>query len=842
MQNIVSKIILIFLFLLFFLILTFYTFFSWEKKELNKPDFNISKIWVETLSWAISDKIDFHTTIYSKNKDYKIIKNNILLWTWVYLIDSRDIFSEKIINMWTNNIIINWGWLVYINNNPNKKLIVSFNNKIKIEFINKISGKKWAEMYLFPHMYFYFRPFRFLNLEQVDSLRISQLGTLSYFNNSFKNLDEFDFIKEKNKDFIKVVFERIIKNQKKYSKKLNEIKNKNIWNIVWEDFIEKYFSLFYNDRKKVIYYKNKTLNLLIKLLNNDDDKIISEIYKNIELIKELDLKEANTIKKIKKEIFYLVSYDLSDNSDLVQNRYNLLISKLFNINDSRKIKLIKDVDRYNFLWDFTNFLNLLILDIENKDLNLLEKEYYILFKQNILVSNFSNLELEQKYFDILLKWFISYSQNIEKYITDDNRESFIINVIYNKNLLEKIEKSFRYRYFKEDRNSQNLLILKENISIPNISWISIWITDIIEKYRKAEDNLKQDLFKFGHIIKSYEENIPKLKEYIDALSNYSLYKKEYSKINKILLWVEIYKDEEEKISRESFINYIKSFSWISVNNIDFEVKNNYYKINNISINWKNFSFDLFPYSWNLIRNIVYKNDWIYINNRQKWFYNFIESTSFVLNNEREKYEELFEKAKNEDKEKYDFQNFFVNTFFLSNDNKQEQFEIKENNDDDDEIIQNFKRSKLLWNRWEFRNISNILKINYSNLDVQRKTWKIFLIKIVDAKLNLKIKENNRNINYWALLNSHYKLEKNEHYFYNIKLEPFMKKDSSDKIELFPNIEFKLSWKIELTDFEKEIKTIFSKMPEINKKYLELSKIKKITTITYSIVTGKYYFK
>ena len=149
MNNIVSKIILIFLFIGFFIMLTFYTFFSWDKKEINKPDFNISKIWEETLSWVILDKIDFYTTIYSENKDYKTTKNNILLWTWVYLIDSRDVFSIINLNIWTNNVVLKWGWMVYINNNSRYKKIISFNNKVKVEFLDKKNNKKTVELYLY---------------------------------------------------------------------------------------------------------------------------------------------------------------------------------------------------------------------------------------------------------------------------------------------------------------------------------------------------------------------------------------------------------------------------------------------------------------------------------------------------------------------------------------------------------------------------------------------------------------------------------------------------------------------------------------------------------------------
>jgi len=56
---------------------------------------------------------------------------------------------------------------------------------------------------------------------------------------------------------------------------------------------------------------------------------------------------------------------------------------------------------------------------------------------------------------------------------------------------------------------------------------------------------------------------------------------------------------------------------------------------------------------------------------------------------------LFEKAKEEDKEKYNFGNYFRNTFFLSDDKEIEIYEKKSDFNKDDEIIQTFKIAKLL---------------------------------------------------------------------------------------------------------------------------------------------------
>lgn len=857
MSWIISKTVLFFITASLFLALIFYSFFSWEKDEIKAPTFNIESIWETDSGSLIVDKVDFFTTIYSRVKDYSVSENNIKFWTWFYIIDSRHSFNDFTLDLWDNKIILESGWMLYIDNNPKYKKIISFNNKAKIEFFTdgidektklKIR-KKTVELYLYPHMYFWFSPKRFKYVKSADSLRISQLWILNYFNwdfNKIINNDSLKFIDNlEKKEFLKESLINIISKQKEYLKEFINKKNTKISTISWIDFIEKYFVIFYNERKKSIYYKNKILENSIKLLNENkkNSTLVGNILGDLDSLKNVNEKEYNEMKKILRKFFFLILYDLDEDGEIIELNYSKIIVKLFDLKDNRKLNLLKNVDRYNFLWNVDNYFNLLNLSINN-DLDNLSLEYYILFKQNMLISNMSNKDLSNELYDILLNWFISYSDNIENYFDEKDEKKIIQNIIYNKTLLDIFYESLSFRYFENEKNSQWLLILKW-VNINNIDEIKSAISKIFKKYKKSISFLDSNKTKYSSLIEKYDNLEVLINEYISALSNYSLYEENYSKVNRALIDVKIYQDDEEILSKKSFEEYIQKFNWINKDSIELEVVDNlYYKINNIFINNLVFSFELYPYSWYLIKNIKVKNRTIDKTTREFAFYNNLESTSFSLGNEEEKYKVLFEKAKDEEKETYDFKNFFINKFFLKSIKKKENYKDKydyDNKNEDDDIIQTFKIAKLLGDNWEFDKVKKYLKITYNNLDVKRISGNNYSIKIVDSDLNLDLSEWNKKLRYSAKINSSYRLSLDSHYFYNIIINPYLLEQNSKK-SIFPNIKFKIIWKINLITFNEDIEEIFKQMPKIESDYNNLKNKSQITEISYSMRFKKVTFK
>jgi hypothetical protein len=149
---------------------------------------------------------------------------------------------------------------------------------------------------------------------------------------------------------------------------------------------------------------------------------------------------------------------------------------------------------------------------------------------------------------------------------------------------------------------------------------------------------------------------------------------------------------------------------------------------------------------------------------------------------------------------------------------------------------------LLWSRWEFRKIQKFLPIKYNNLDVKRSGWNNYSIKIIDSKLKLKIWDKNTKINYFADFNWNYRLSSNKHYFYNIKIKPYIKDNSDNKNYYFNNADFKISGKIDLKNFKNDIDKIFEQIPKIQSDYIKLKNKDEIKEIVYSMRTWKIYFK
>lgn len=121
----------------------------------------------------------------------------------------------------------------------------------------------------------------------------------------------------------------------------------------------------------------------------------------------------------------------------------------------------------------------------------------------------------------------------------------------------------------------------------------------------------------------------------------------------------------------------------------------------------------------------------------------INKWSYKLDNEKIIWEDTLKKKWSEENvDKYKFENFFLYVFNPPfEDNK-----IPDNNPKTDNpieieeslVIKIFKRNKLLWESWDFKNLEWFIDIKYEDLIV-KENWTNYDIQIKNAKLNYSSK-------------------------------------------------------------------------------------------------------
>ncbi|USN58340.1 MAG: hypothetical protein H6767_08825 [Candidatus Peribacteria bacterium] len=224
-------------------------------------------------------------------------------------------------------------------------------------------------------------------------------------------------------------------------------------------------------------------------------------------------------------------------------------------------------------------------------------------------------------------------------------------------------------------------------------------------------------------MRSYSELSGSFREYFLALRDYEKYEVEYNSVKRQLLDQAVVDvDTETTISEESFLEYMSQFQGVVLTNVDLTIEEDSYHAENVLIAGRRFSFDLLPGKRNEIRNIQIDGE--------------DSRVSYALDDEEEALADLFAQAKQEERDRYDFRNFFLNTFiYKGGDTTREIVQDELPEDQEDKVIIAIKNDKLLGTRGEFASIKNLLQIEYDDLDVLIKEGG-YQIHIEDAFLEL----------------------------------------------------------------------------------------------------------
>lgn len=830
---------------------------TFEINKLENNNFSLNKIndikKGSVLLENISSTSRFFLVNWNFTKTSSGSNTTINIEPWIYLFELNDI---------DNNIIIesNWyrinnfsNWTFFINSlNPEKNLIFSIDSIINIEILNTDNKELLTNAILYPHFYFFTDPKKNYRVKWWNLLRINQILNLQFFKEKIfptkniineKILDLLSLKNSENLNYIKNIFD-FIKND--FENNLN-IWNNNLYEFPWENYIKKYFYLFFNDEKKKIYYKDLIIKNIFLLSNSNNirDNKIDFIIENLTILETLDSKLGNEIKDI---INYIYINKIKSKDISIENRiifYNLLAKiqnkkidnpKLNSTLFLKKIFINYDLDEnYNLFKDIFLFKDLYFKDLwlnnNNKEkVNKNKIDYLLYFLENIINMDIKNKEL---YVEKIIILFKDYVEILSQY-SDINDSTNNKTLIYKLNIiLKNLWETIKSIYFENVRNNSNLLERKKEnkwINKNDLNNLNVSLSKLVSFIKtisiKLEKNADNDI-----LIKNYNNNIEIFKEYISALEDYEKYKIKYDK-NIIELinwnWNLINKKNWYITTVDELKEYLNWFYWLNISNINIEEKDYNYCKNWNSIteyNKPNFVMECFfvdnVYLYEDLKPISllffpYENNKIEVKIEVKK--DEIKTRIYELNTIEEWLnEKLKASTTDEDKQKYDFKNFFINNFSTQKiDTWNQNIEITEDQKvQEEKYIRSFKWI-LLSDSWDFSLLKWFLNIKYNDLIVEKIKEK-YIITIKDTLLNTNIENWNDSNDYKLIFNSNY-TSQNFHNFENINIKIKDPNDKEEKTFIIWWNTINIIWIVNITSLENVINNLLSQIESITNTY------------------------
>ncbi len=781
------------------------------------------------------DFLNYSDKIISYSWSIEKKEENINLEKWNFLVDIWDLNSSyKISGEWfvVNN---NWPASFYIDNSKRKTLIYSINNILKIDLIDPKTWDKVNTLYLYPNEYIAFSPSINKIVRSADILRISQVFSLNYINDSiFENFkinkpwsEKILFWQEKEK--LEEMFLYLINEKLKDEKTLKKYITEKKISINWEAFIEKYFYLFLNTEKKRFYYKNIALRELGKILSyrNINTKSSDYLLESLEKLKDISENDYNEIKNI---VLYYLSIAVkwnknTENKIEISKILNKVKQKKYNFEKDNILKLYKVFSDYNFyskkeLYKWVNSFTKKYLEYK---INSQEKWYLIFFLSNFILSSFKNINYwEDINLDYLMSIIDNYTEiSIDFYKSIDTkdkqkRKKIIETWIktYNE-ILKKLKEEVRKTYFKKELWENNILIRKYEIEEDKIKSLKYSIKKIFKFFKENKNNL--DNSSINEIIKKeFEKTYKTLNIYFEALLDYDKYEINNNKIYKNLIWEEDLFNQK-RLDINDLKKYLSKFNHIDISNSKFYIRSSDYCYNPNKIDkWNDeFCFEiknmilsgnikldflLYPSLWNKIEHISINWD------KQK------NTGSYPLDELEINYKEKLLTKKDENPEIYKFENFFLYTFNPQEKRKNKDIYISENNDSSNEnaIIRSIKSNSLLWKNWSLAVVSNYLDIKYNNIIMNEKPDKTgFDINLKNIALDYKLWEKN----YYGIFNSEYIFKK---WRISSFKNPSITFIDSNEQKLLNGNSIIITWLFPLKSFKEDLEKVIKNFENISK--------------------------
>ncbi len=789
--------------------------------ETKENNFNEKNIYIDYLNDL--DKVYFSSNNYKKT----VLDNNINfeLWNWSYIFDLYDL---------SNNFSINNNYFKITPKSPGSVLVEVSSAEIKIYSFSQVLNidllwnnfKKTTSLTIYPHTYFSINPSRNNFLQDADILRIASISKIIYIKDELltNSLDiNKGFLNKINISNDKIKLLNYFINDTYTSKKtdlfdLDNIviyKNKDLF---WIKYIEKYFQIFLNEEKKVAFYKKNILNNISLFFSKkeeiDQKKLSEEIINDFKELKKIDLNEFNSFKSVfsyyylsilkindinfidKVITFAKINTSINDFKNKEIEKSYFYLNKIYFLVDVKKDE--KTFLQKNIITFLNNFLaenNIKLkednIDIENSKDSNSKIEYLLFFLKNILTYDvdFSNKESIWRLLDTYKIYFITSNKIKENLNSQTKTETLLLEFsdIYI-NFLKEIRKNL----FKPNLNDEWLLVLSDIFinrdDLDKVKYIYDFINNF---YTKNKWFLSSKNYWYDSDYINYNNNF---REYYLALSNYWDYSIQYNKLKSDLLNTNTILEANKEIilSKENLINYLSQFNWIDLSKITYTISSQkYYIVWNLIINNDKFWFELYPNELNLIKNIFKNNEKL--------------SLSYELDSIKTDLKILYEDAEDKDKSKYDFRNFFLNTFYYKKEEDKNKYEVEKDSIWESKIVSIFKRGKLFWTTWDFNILKWYLDIKYNDVKVEFLNNK-YNINIINSILNTSILiwEDDKNI--LAKVKAEYVFNDKDHYFKNIYIT-FYDRDLFNawkEEKLFWWKEFRIFKNINILDFKTEL--------------------------------------
>jgi len=805
---------------------------SWEIKleDIKEDETEVKwKIFVNNIS--LLDSV-YYTIEATKDIDVRDNEkwNVFRIWKWIYAFILNDINKDqKIVH---EGFILESlsTWKIYIDSrNPRKTLIYSADMVIDVKLQDMTDKKEVTDFVMYPHNIFTLNITRNKFLKKADLLRISTIFNISYIPEAIfwaKWSIEPKFVaklwadkEESSKEFLEIFLTFLKFKEEQVKKQYDKIHNLEIAWLKDEELVDKYFNVFVNNDKKVVYYQNKILkniNILFTLEEDIPKKLQEEIVENFKSIKAINKEDYNkTLEVLNWYYNVLVYYNSLDlfpnklalsqiiekiewNENAFYEKY-MYLNSVFSSYDTDKIKK-KELYKYiSYLLDeyyFDNKNEIIWTEYNKKSLESFSFLFTKMFEHNFDLSSeyaMSNLNLLQKYIKINNFLLVASDKSTKKtylYIYD--------------NLFRKFIDEFYKNYFESSRDDRELLVLKnyDNKDVYKefkeiiYSWNSS-IYRFISRYSYlfSDDIKKKDFIEFRD----------KIKEYFAATDDYNLYEQNYYEPAKIWAKTEIvWSKKDYSLTKEKFEEYFSQFRNISYNldNLEIDELAEKYTITNVWVGNKTISFDLYPYQRNRIENFT-------VNWEKK---NYAYKLDAIKPLWKKRFDEEEDYSK---KLSFDFSLFFINTFKEKKQEKIDEYIKKEDRITDSKVELVFKRDRLLWPSWEFRNIKKMITIEYWDikLSTNEKT-QTYDIKIKDALIEKSIQwKSSWQVTYKANFNSDYIFSDDHHKFENILLYFYESRGNDEFFDRYTYYEkpLTITWTINITEFKEKTEQILEGM-------------------------------